>query len=256
MPEPHPSFPQPENIDTKVWRYMSFSKFVSLLASRTLWFARPDTFQDKLEGSYSSVPVPITSEVLNQHGTSDPQEVLAKLVPSWTAARQIFVEHSYISCWNINEDENDGLWRIYGDISQMVCIQSTYRKLWNQLPNDSFMGVVQYIDYREADINPSNFFRLLMHKRKCFEHEREARSIIWRPNQESVPGLAIPIDPIEIIESVILPPFCGSWYKAAVQATAEAFSLKVPIKDSSLELECRTTPNYVISPELVVRGNE
>lgn len=216
---------------------MSFPKFVSLLSSKTLWFARPDTFEDKLEGSYSSAPILITKEVLEQHGTADPQQVLGKLIPGWTALRQIFVDESYISCWNMNDDENDGLWRVYGDISQMVCIQSTYRKLWQELPQDSFMGVIQYVDYREIEVNPSNFFRLLMHKRKCFEHEKEARAIIWKSNQESLPGIAVEINPNRLIESINLPPFCGAWYKNAVKAVATAFQVNAPVNNSSLELE-------------------
>jgi hypothetical protein len=51
MFELHPAFIQPENEEIKIWRYLYFSKFVSLINNRRLYFSRSDKFDDPFEGS-------------------------------------------------------------------------------------------------------------------------------------------------------------------------------------------------------------
>lgn len=45
-----PSFDVPDE-HTTIWRYMDFTKFVSLLDKKTLYFTRSDKFDDKFEGA-------------------------------------------------------------------------------------------------------------------------------------------------------------------------------------------------------------
>ena len=47
----HQVFAQPANPDTKIWRYMNFTKFVSMLEHQALWFSRADKLGDPFEGS-------------------------------------------------------------------------------------------------------------------------------------------------------------------------------------------------------------
>ena len=57
MYEEHPTFIQPENEEIKVWRYMDFTKLVSLIDSRRLYFTRADKFADPFEGSWPKINV-------------------------------------------------------------------------------------------------------------------------------------------------------------------------------------------------------
>lgn len=50
MHKEHPVFEKPSNEDAKIWHYMNFSKFVSLLDSKMLFLTRADLFEDKFEG--------------------------------------------------------------------------------------------------------------------------------------------------------------------------------------------------------------
>ena len=45
-------FREPDNFSVKVWRYMDFTKFVSLLELRSLYFARSDLLGDPFEGTF------------------------------------------------------------------------------------------------------------------------------------------------------------------------------------------------------------
>ena len=49
----HPVFEAPSDTSIKLWRYMDFTKFVSLLDSNSLFFSRADLLGDPYEGSTS-----------------------------------------------------------------------------------------------------------------------------------------------------------------------------------------------------------
>ena len=54
MYKEHPSFTPPCN-NAVLWRYMDFTKFISLLDTSSLFFARADKLGDLFEGTYSRV---------------------------------------------------------------------------------------------------------------------------------------------------------------------------------------------------------
>jgi hypothetical protein len=43
-----------DQLDKTVWRYMSFSKFISLMTYQALWFAKLNILQDEYEGMIPS----------------------------------------------------------------------------------------------------------------------------------------------------------------------------------------------------------
>ncbi|MDD3056315.1 MAG: hypothetical protein PHE16_10630 [Aliarcobacter sp.] len=47
----HPSFVnnQPENDNVKLWRYMDFIKFVSMLLNKSIYLSNANTFEDNFE---------------------------------------------------------------------------------------------------------------------------------------------------------------------------------------------------------------
>jgi len=47
---PHLITPPDETI---IWRYMDFARFMQILETKTLWFARADQFEDPLEGTFT-----------------------------------------------------------------------------------------------------------------------------------------------------------------------------------------------------------
>ncbi len=57
MHKDHTQFPIKHKKTTKIWRYLSFTKFVSLLATKSLFFSRADKLNDKFEGSFSDFNV-------------------------------------------------------------------------------------------------------------------------------------------------------------------------------------------------------
>ena len=75
MYQKHSAFKQPKNEDSKVWRYMDFSKLVSLIDSESLYFTRADKFEDPFEGSYPNKNVE-AREIVNENLPPDVREEL------------------------------------------------------------------------------------------------------------------------------------------------------------------------------------
>src|SRR5215216_6605008 len=59
---------QPSDPDAKVWRYMDFAKYVSMLEMNALWFTRADklgeSFEEKLGDPFEGI---IAGETLRRH---------------------------------------------------------------------------------------------------------------------------------------------------------------------------------------------
>ena len=45
-------------LDTPLWRYMDFTKFVAMLASKSLYFSRVDRLDDAFEGAFPTLQQP------------------------------------------------------------------------------------------------------------------------------------------------------------------------------------------------------
>jgi len=53
MYKEHPCIEKPTDENAKIWRYLDFAKFMSLLHRQALFFCRADKLSDPFEGSFS-----------------------------------------------------------------------------------------------------------------------------------------------------------------------------------------------------------
>jgi hypothetical protein len=125
MYEAHPEFTQPSNEQVKVWRYMDFTKFVSLLDSQQLYFTRVDKFDDPFEGSLPKINV-----AARQHFpdgiTPEVREALIKVMANTGEINQKWPRFHAINCWHMNEHESAAMWKLYLKSNEGISIQSTY----------------------------------------------------------------------------------------------------------------------------------
>ncbi|NPT44370.1 hypothetical protein GNZ12_24270 [Paraburkholderia sp. 1N] len=165
---------------------MDFTKFVSLLESRSLHFTRTDRFvDDPFEGSYPKLNV-LARRIPPVGLPAEHHEVYVKAM---TEDRPRMVRNMVkmvgVNCWHMNQHESAAMWSLYLKGSNGVAIQSTYRKLrdcFSGVQGDIFIGEVRYIDYESEFIDGTpNAFAPFMYKRKSFEHEKEVRAAIVRP---------------------------------------------------------------------------
>src|ERR1700676_1198982 len=169
--EAHPHCPQPENINSRIWRFLSLTKFLDMIQSSTLHFCRADCLDDPYEGLMSDD----FAANLKAH-LSDP-DAFANYHADQAQRREDF----YLTCWHLSEDEPAGMWKGYAAADGGLAICSTYSRLQHALddsPERFFLGLVQY-----GGTEGFNAIQHMMHKRRSFEHEHEVRGMLWRPKQ-------------------------------------------------------------------------
>src|SRR5580658_10265948 len=95
----------------KVWRYMSFSRFVWLLQKKRLWLSRADRLGDPWEISLAGDQLQhvIGRDPISPIGEPKAESAVlrsARIIKQWR--QEIFV-----NCWNSSDYESHALWRIY-----------------------------------------------------------------------------------------------------------------------------------------------
>ena len=131
----HPVFKKPENENAKIWRYMDFTKFVSMLDTKSLYFTRIDLLEDKFEGSvpksfYSSM----SSEKIEMLKAFYPKSYKSRIKKSEKTALKKSKKNleinlarrkwTFVNCWHVNEDESAAMWKLYLKSNEGVAIQT------------------------------------------------------------------------------------------------------------------------------------
>jgi len=245
----HPIFREPNDPNVKIWRYMDFTKFVSLLECRSLYFARADLFEDTFEGSLSRATFTWRAG-LYEGLWLDPKE-LEKL----SKAREKLRKQIFLNCWHMNARESAAMWKLYARSNEAVAIQSTYQLLHSCLPENTYVGQVQYIDYEEDYLAEDHEFKPYMHKRMSFEHERELRAMIYIPSDDPNRYLSIAVKDREarvgepvgdvgravtvnlnaLIERVYVAPTSPTWFNDLVLKVMNKYELNKPLINSALD---------------------
>src|SRR5262245_51322016 len=137
----HPIFRNAPPPEAKLWRYLSFAKFASLLHSRQVHFTRVDHFDDHFEGAWPRSDL--------QYWTNE--RILRVFnVPGFT--EDIRRRRVAASCWFESPHESAAMWRLYAPGEEGVAIVTTFGKLDNLIKtaNPSWLvgaARVKYIDH-------------------------------------------------------------------------------------------------------------
>ena len=137
--EEHPVFYNPENIHATIWRYMSFSKFISILDKNALYFSVANKLEDKWEG---------TLPYKNKENMEE------SIISFFEQARA----SNAINCWHMREVESASMWKSYVNDSDGIAIKSSFSRLTEcfkeieaittyKLP--LHVGVVKYINFEK-----------------------------------------------------------------------------------------------------------
>ncbi len=228
MYEEHPVFNPPPD-DAILWRYMDFTKFVSLLEKQALFFARADKLGDPFEGSVSKANEMLAPIIYKDKITKDALQALA----DWTKE---FRRFTLISCWHENPHESEAMWRLYAREKDGIAIKTDFNSFKNSFTcsEDIYIGSVNYVDYNSHFIPENNAFFPYLYKRKSFEHEREVRAIEF-----TIPANAKGIDTSRdicktgkyykvnlslLIKEVIVAPFAPDWFLELVKSVTTRYN--------------------------------
>jgi hypothetical protein len=228
-----------------VWRYMDFTKLVSLFDSRCLYFARADKLGDPFEGSWPRMNV-LARQLVPDSIPTEARESFLKAMSNIGDFNRQWLKYYAVNCWHMNEHESAAMWKLYLKSDEGVAVQSTYKKLRASMTDDQhvFLGVVKYIDYETEWIDSGNLFTPFVHKRKSFEHEREVRALVtkWPIGDEGIEfdketirhGLNIKIDIEGLVERIYVAPSAPGWFADLVAALVKRYGYKFDVEQSKL----------------------
>lgn len=235
----HPSVKTPEDRDSKIWRYMDFTKFVALLEYRALHFTNIATLEDQFEGT---VTRPTSRQYRSGSGHLAPDEASKQPRMSGLSldypqgmkwgARSLL----YISAWHLSEHESDAMWKIYLKDCAGVAIQSTVGRMieaFRDTPQEVTIGAIEYSDYERDDFSAADIFSLAMHKRRNYEHEKELRAIVMC--NEGGSGKRVNVDLDAMIQKVYVAPGSKTWFSELLIQMLNRYSLSMQVLKSSLD---------------------
>lgn len=251
MYKEHPAFKKPNNPDTVIWRYLSFTKFVSLIVSKSLFFSTMSELKklDPYEGT-----LPAGNQKLRLPSSDLVDESLRFMFEIYDEHAPQFLDMSVVNCWHINNSESYAMWKLYLPSGEGVVIRSTFERLSkcfivnSTTPTksdgtivDVHIGEIEYVDHHQGSISEDNLLFRLLHKDISFAHERELRAVsLLFPETLSSPistGVGFTVDLQMLVESIVLPPLCPSWVKTLAKSLLEQYGVSVPVKDSKLWAE-------------------
>jgi len=242
MYKEHPAFEKPENANAKIWRYLDFTKFVSLLDKSALFFTRADKLSDPFEGSYSKANVKLRPDIYKGKIPPDALKDLSQFY-------RLFRKFTAINCWHLNKYESAAMWRLYLKSNEGIAIQSTFNLLKGSLKDGNhniFIGKVKYIDFEKDWLPEGNTLYPFVHKRKSFEHEQELRVVIQelcykkngKINWDRPPfddGIYASVDLSVLIERLYLAPTSPKWLLELVRSVTRKYGLDKDVIQSSLD---------------------
>ncbi len=251
MYKTHPALIQPDDENVKIWRYMDFTKFVSLITDSKLFFARADRLDDPFEGSWPKKNIEARKSIFRNLPEADQDVRLCNL----SNFMKIFQKNYAMNCWHENEYESAAMWKLYLKSNEGIAIQSTYRQLKKSIIDEEtvFIGKVKYIDFENEFINPKFIFAPLLYKRRCFEHEKEIRAIVIRvpPSIEEDPpsdwetfdltvdvisdGIPLKIDIESLIQKIYVAPNSPLWYFNLVKKVLYKYSYNFEVIRSEMD---------------------
>src|SRR5262249_39130411 len=114
----HPFFAPPDE-KARIWRYMDFTKFVSLLDTGALFFCRADQVSDSWEGAHTVENLRRRSQMLSAEKFPERDLGLSEVYRSLR-------RHTFLNCWHLSAFESVAMWKLYVAHSEGIAIQATF----------------------------------------------------------------------------------------------------------------------------------
>lgn len=232
---------------TKLWRYMSFSKFLNMIETSSLYFCRIDSFEDKMEATITK------GSHYFAKSTQNPWQVFELLCTD--KQLEIYRNMTFANCWHINEAENPDMWENYvmSQGNEGIAIQTDFDSLLKSFDTNRTLTnlKMKYIDYETAHIDYffPNIAEFLLIKDISFQYENELRIItleeeypiydadLMDMNEKieiySHRGESIHIKLDTLIHKIYLSPNSTQRFGDTIKKLVTQYGLDIPITKSS-----------------------
>lgn len=239
---------------SSLWRYMDIWKFESMLRESGIFLARSDLVNDPREASLSFANLRYRAQVYRR------ERKMARRYASYVRELPTIKRWTYISCWRVDENENERSWTEYADSVQAIAIKTTYRKLLERTAT-IFCAGVEYIDYSDTWVIETDPTYPFTYKARDYEWEREFRIVIQQfpkarlsfddalyfdcTTENSNCGLMLRVDLPRLIDKIVVGPNSSKEFYRTVQFLAANHGLAGRVARSAPKLagESRALPN-------------
>ncbi|WP_427127944.1 hypothetical protein ACQCPQ_30835 (plasmid) [Priestia megaterium] len=217
----------PKDLNTIIWRYMDFTKFINLLEENKLYFTRADKFKDPYEG----VP-----SFFNQRTSTEHEITIQSRLRLYERAKS----RTIISCWHKNNYESAAMWDLYLRTNEGIAIQTTVNRLmecFNDAEETIQISKVNYIDFENDWMPEHNVIFPTIHKRISFAHEREIRAfhisdLMAEPKYNHGGYINTNLD--TLIEKIYVAPDAPAHFVKLVKDVTKRYELDKPVIHSTL----------------------
>jgi hypothetical protein len=264
-------YPGNSNPPKKLWKYLTTTKFLGMLQNQSVWFSRPQFFDDPHEftmdvpsqrnlfqwklnsfaraynravvskqTSFISTAAPLVAglEVDESGKIKNGQIRLSQLSSSLLSSIKkdirTWQESFCISCWRYSPYDSVAIWNQYATLNEGVAIVADLdglRKSFQKI-YDIRLTIIEYRDFADETIAPMSM-NPLTYKDIRFSSEEEAR-FYFRARLGSEKGLGVPFELADVITEIHLSPNSDYNYKQLVRGLLENYGLNIAIVESSL----------------------
>ena len=225
-----------------IWRYMDLAKFISLISNEALYFANPNQFNDPYEfylpkshnlAKNEKIIQPFIEKInnfkkemiKNKPGigkTEEFKQFEEKIKNSEYQMKDTekkLKERFGVSCWHINDYENEALWKIYTNQGQGIAIETTNEKLEKSLKYHRRITLdkVRYEDFDTAQIEKGHEHYSGFIKRKAFEYEKEYRALVLLDEIDYGKGCFVKVDLNILVERIHISPLMPEFFLDSVK---------------------------------------
>jgi hypothetical protein len=238
----------PNDLNTSIIRYFPLERFLEVLSTKSLYFARLSQFDD----AYDGVLPEGTKSLEKDHFTNfprNPGDQLTDFEMLMRSSNRVNKYCTYASCWYQSSFESDAMWKLYG--RDGIAVQSTFSRLRDSFfiaPESIYIGEMTYFDY--ATSQPPTYGNTLaaaFFKRIEYQHERELRAVVvdtpagWTHGdltdeliREQPLGIKVSVDLEHLIKGIILSPGMATSAVLEVRQRLADVGLEAPIRQSRL----------------------
>jgi hypothetical protein len=213
MLEAYDTFTEKMDPNATLWRFMDFTKYVSMLHKGALFFTRADRLSDPFEG---------VRPVQQRERSKEPDPLRRSVL---------------LNSWHENEHESAAMWRIYLSSENGIALQASVASIRSALSacNERLLlGTVQYRDEEPNETGKQHELAAFFCKRKAFDYEREVR-VAWRiETPVDAHGRYLRTDLERLVERVVVSPSSERWFSEIVKSVTEKYGVKIPVAESSL----------------------
>jgi hypothetical protein len=233
-----------------LWKFLDLAKFMSLIASEELFFARLATFSDPWEGYFphyyrDHAAVEPAKDAASSNTSQTESEIANELVKEFAMARENFAA----SCWLENDRDNEAFWKLYSNVEYGLALQTSVKSfkkaLEKAVAHDVYITKVNYVDFKKDKPPANNIYWAALHKRIEFQYENEVRAIIWEKQKyDTEPkgirpfnnpnGVSLKVDIHSLIEEILISPLSPDWFYESIVLLLKKLKMNFKVKKSSL----------------------